>query len=297
VSQAYRFIDPHAIASISDLHLVARTIVDGFLFGEHGSVVPGAGIEFSQFRSYQPGDDLRRVDWKLYARSDRYYVRESDIETNVSVRFLLDASESMAHTEGGITKFDYARFLIASLSYLAVSQGDAVSLHSINEIDSTILPARQGRQHLHRLLHELEELKPSARFPEWNAIEQAMVALSRRELILVVSDMHERDEELTTLLVKLSHLGHEVMLLHLLGPDEIAFNHKGFVAFEDLETGKVVEVDAESARQAYQRQMQEHIGKLGKQLRDENITANLITTDQPLDFALRSYLTHRAHLR
>ncbi len=296
MSRAYRFIDPHTLASISDLHLVARTIVDGFLFGEHDSLVPGQGIEFSQYRSYQPGDDLRRVDWKLFGRSDRYYVRESDVETNISVRFILDTSQSMMHTENGINKFDYARFVTASLAYLAVSQGDAISLFAVNESESTLLPSRQGSQHLHRLLHNLEGLKPEGRFPGWAALEQTMVSLPHRELIVVVSDMHERSDELTTFLVKLSQLGHEVILLHLMGRSELEFDYNGHLAFEDLETGEVVEVDAGEAAQQYRRQLRDNIRVMEKRLQDERVVADILTIDQPLDFALRTYLTQRAQL-
>ena len=163
---AYRFIDPRILAAIADLPLLAKTVVEGFMLGVHQSQRPGAGQEFNQYRSYQPGDDLRRVDWKTYARSDRFYVRESEVETSIGVRFLLDASASMAHTDGAIVKFDYARFLVAALGYLAYQQGDMIGCHSLPENHASVLPSKRDHQQLHRFLHHLEKLEPGGAWPE-----------------------------------------------------------------------------------------------------------------------------------
>ncbi|MGH7455044.1 MAG: DUF58 domain-containing protein, partial [bacterium] len=197
---SYRFIAPHILAAISDLHLLAKTVVDGFMLGTNQSPFPGAGLEFSQYRSYQPGDDLRRVDWKMYARSDRYYVRESETETSITIRFVLDASASMAHEDGGVTKFDYARFLIASLGYLAHSQGEAIGLAIINEAPSLHLPPKRDHQQLHRFLHDLERAKPAGIWPNWATLEGTLTGSQKRELIVLVSDLHERKNEITAAL-------------------------------------------------------------------------------------------------
>src|SRR6185436_8854443 len=146
------FISPKTLAALRDLELAARTVVDGFMYGVHPSRLPGAGLEFSQYRSYQPGDDPRRVDWKLFARSDRYFVREAEIETSVTVRLLVDASESMAYEEDGVSKFDYVRFAAAALGMLAHRQGDAVGLWAIRDGKIEVTPPRRHHHQLHQLL-------------------------------------------------------------------------------------------------------------------------------------------------
>src|SRR5437868_8592845 len=143
-------LDPKVLMTIKDLSLVAKTVVDGFMIGLNKSTVKGPGLEFSQYRSYQPGDDLRWLDWKRYARSDRYYIRESEIETSISIRLLVDASNSMAHRDGAYTKLDYARLLAASLGWLAHTQGDSFGLYTFQEGDVFTLPSRKDSQHLAR---------------------------------------------------------------------------------------------------------------------------------------------------
>ncbi len=293
---SYRFIDPHILAAISDLHLLAKTVVDGFMLGANQSPIPGAGLEFSQYRSYQPGDDLRRVDWKMYARSDRYYVRESETETSITIRFVLDASASMAHEDGGVSKFDYARFLIASLAYLAHSQGEAIGLAIINEPANLHLPPKRDHQQLHRFLHELERAKPAGIWPNWATLEGTLTGSQKREMIVLVSDLHEHQNEITAALSKLRALKNEVLLFHLMSRNEMAFDYAGFFTFEDLETGKTVQVDAQQARSSYLKNLQHQLQATKQALREQNLAYELLTLDQPLDLALRKYLIQRTKL-
>lgn len=157
-------MDPKILMSMKDLVLAAKTTVDGFMAGIHKSNVKGAGMEFSQYRSYQAGDDLRSLDWKLFARSDRYYIRESEIETSISVRFLIDASASMNHIDSGISKIEYARYLAASLAYLASLQSDATGLYIFKEGSLFSLPSRRDHQHLSRIMYQLEKIEPAGKF-------------------------------------------------------------------------------------------------------------------------------------
>ena len=150
---ASRLLEPATLAGIKDLRLIARTLVEGYLTGLHLDPRPAAGVEFSQYRSYEPGDDLRRVDWRAYARSDRFLVRESEVERDVNVRFLLDASASMAHRDGPLTKFDYARMLVASLAYLVDRQGDRITFHAARDGDTIDLPPSRRHRALLHLLH------------------------------------------------------------------------------------------------------------------------------------------------
>jgi len=156
--------DHHILMAIKDLSLAARLTIDGFMAGINKSKVRGPGLEFSQYRSYQPGDDLRWLDWKRYARSDRYYIRESEVETSISVRLLVDASLSMEHTDGKFTKLDYARHLAAALGWLAHGQGDALGLYVFREGEVYALPARKDAQHLARYFHQLETIEPGGRW-------------------------------------------------------------------------------------------------------------------------------------
>jgi len=293
---AYRFIDPHILAAISDLQLLAKTVVDGFMLGAHQSPLSGVGLEFNQYRSYQPGDDLRRVDWKMYARSDRYYVREAEIETSITVRFLLDASASMAHTENGTCKLDYARFLVASLGYLAHQQGEAIGLEILTDTAPSQLAPKREPQQLHRFLHELERCEPRGAWPKLQQWQRFLETVQRREMIVVVSDLHEYDQEITAALSKLRARKNEVLLIQLLGRNEIDFHHEGYLTFEDLETGQTVQVDTVAARPRYVSALQSSLQQLKRDMHDQDLACELFTLDQPLDFALRRYLTQRLKL-
>lgn len=290
---SYQFIDPQILAAIANLQLIAKTVVDGFMLGSHQSPKPGVGLEFNQYRSYQPGDDLRRVDWKMYARSDRYFVRESEIETSIGINFVLDATASMSHVENQISKFDYARFLIASLAYLARSQGDAVGLMAVNGQSVSQLPPRRDHQHLHRFLHQLENIAPQGRWPDWQVLETIFTVTQKREVIVFVSDMYERESEIQKLLSVLSSYKNEVLLFHIMGNDELQFNYKGHLIFEDLETGETVQVHADKSREDYLHQLDEHLQKLQQSAHDQNIAYEQCVLNQPLDYALRNYLMHR----
>ena len=293
MSQAHRFIDPRTLAAIKDLALIARTVVDGFMYGGHQSRMAGAGLEFNQYRSYQPGDDLRRIDWKLYARSDRFYVRESEVETSVSVRFVLDASASMRHEEDGLSKFDYARFLAASLAYLASRQGDAVGLFALRDGHVAALEPQRGPQHLHRLIHALEALEAEGVWPSWEAVEQLFTVVTHRDLVVFVTDLHEQEDEIRTVLAKVQALRNEVLLFHVLGPRERDFSYEGVVELEELETGRVMQIDADRVRQGYREAVTRHLTETRQALQDLGIAYSLFTLDQPLDAALRTFLTRR----
>lgn len=293
---SYRFIDPRILSSISDLQLVAKTVVDGFMLGVHQSPKPGVGLEFNQYRSYQPGDDLRRIDWKMYARSDRYYVRESEVETSVNVKFVLDATASMAHEYRGLAKFDYARFLMASLGYLASGQGDAIGLNIISGGKLKHLPPRQDHQHLHRFLHELETISPQGSWPQWQELETIFSASQTRSIIVFVSDMHELQVEIQDMLRQLSSLKNEVLLFHLLGRDELEFAYEEPVTLEDLETGKSIQVDPARSKDSYLVRLNRRIASLRQASHDQHIAYELLSLDQSLDFALRNYLTQRLNM-
>ena len=294
---SYRFIDPKTLAALGDLALAARTVVDGFMYGVHHSRMPGAGLEFSQYRSYQPGDDLRRVDWKLFARSDRYFLRDAETDTSVTVRLVLDASASMAHQEAGLTKFDYARLLAAALAVLAHRQGDAVGLYALNDGDLHAVPPQRHHQHLHRLLHDLERLEPAGVWPTWERLERLFTAGGQRGITVLITDLHERLNEIRTVAAKLSALRHEVLVLHVIARAELEFGYHGTVTFEEIETGHRIAVDADAVRPAYLAALADELDDLRHSLEDRRVGYARFPLDQPLDLALRHYLTGRERRR
>ena len=290
----HKFIDPKVLATIKDLPLLAKTVVEGFLSGQNQSIRRGAGLEFSQYRSYQPGDDLRQLDWKMFARSDRYYIREAEVDTNITVRFIVDGSASMAHEdENGLTKMDYARFLVASLAYLATTQGDAVGLYVLHEQQLINLTPRSDNMHLQRFWHQLAEIKPSGRFPDTQTAANLFSGRRQKELTVFVTDLYEHEHEITDLLYKLGAQRHELLLCHLMSRNELDFKYEGTLTFEDLETGQTLQVGTAEQRKTYLAKLQEWLQKTEKAMRNRQITYNRFVTDEPLDKALRAFLKNR----
>jgi uncharacterized protein (DUF58 family) len=288
-----RLLDPKILMAIKDLALMAKTMVDGFLAGINKSSIKGPGLEFSQFRSYQPGDDLRWLDWKMYARSDRYYIRESEIETSISVKLLIDASGSMNHPEGAFTKIEFAKFLAASLAYLANLYGDAVGLNIFNDGNVYMLPSKQDHQHLARLFFQLENIRPGGKFTEPIKYKEIFTGSQKRELLIFITDFYQQDTEIFKLLDSLGTLKHEIIVFHLLAKNELELDYKGYSTLEDLETGETIRIDSGQPRKIYQVQVQEYLTALRLQLLDRKIFYRMIRMDQPLDQALRDFLNQR----
>jgi len=285
-------LDPKVLMTIKNLPLLAKTVIDGFMNGFNKSTVKGPGLEFSQYRSYQPGDDLRWLDWRMYARSDRYYIRESEVETSISVRFLIDASASMNHQDGTLSKIDYARFMAASLAYLANLQGDAVGLYVFQEGGLFSLASRPDPQHLQRLYHQLENIKPAGTFTQPIHYRELFAGTGRKELLVFITDMYQTDGEITKLLDALAALKHEIIVFQLMGQNELDFDFKGYAALEDLETGEVIQIGPQ-AKQRYQETLDTHLENIRMQLLGKHIVHRVVNTAQPLDDALRTFLVQR----
>lgn len=293
---ASRFLEPATLAGIKDLRLVARTVVEGYLSGLHLDPRPAAGVEFSQYRAYEPGDDPRRVDWRAYARSDRFLVRESETERDVNVRFLLDATASMGHRDGALTKFDYARMLVAALAYLVDRQGDRLILHAVRGGDAPGLPPARRQRRLLQLLHALESLEPAGRWPSWERLASRMVRSRARELVVVVSDLYEDGEEMRRALATLRALGHEVLVLQPVARNELEFSFQGDVVFEDLETGETVTGSTAAMRSDYLRRLAAHREGWRLHMLQLGIAHEALPLDTPLDQGLRSFLLRRGRL-
>lgn len=283
--------------AIKDLSLAAKMIIDGFMTGINKSIIKGPGMEFSQYRSYQPGDDLRWLDWKMYGRSDRYYIKESEVETSISVRFLIDASGSMNHEDSGFKKIDYARYLAASLAYLANLQGDATGLYVFNDGGLFSLTARQDFQHLARMFYQLETMKAGGKFTKPIHYKNIYSGSRKRELLIFITDLYEQNGEIFQLLDTLSALKNEILVFHVMGRNELDLDFKGYSALEDLETGETVKIDFKASKKTYQDKLEKHLTSLRMKMLDRQIYYRLITMDEPMDQVLRDFLNQRNKLR
>ena len=291
-----RLLDPKILMSIKDLQLAAKTTVDGFMSGINKSTIKGQGLEFSQYRSYQPGDDLRQLDWKMYARSDRYYIRESEVETSISVRFVIDASASMNHTDNGYTKIEYAKYLAASLAWLANLQADAIGLYVLQDGGLFSLASRRDYQHLTRFYYQLETITPAGKFTQPIHYKDIFTGTAKKELLIFITDLYEQDGEIFTLLDSLVSMKHEVIVFHLMGNNELEFDYKGYAALEDLETGRIVKINSMQKNETYREQMNNYLSATRMKLLNKNIFYRLLNMAQPLDQALRDFLNQRSKL-
>jgi uncharacterized protein (DUF58 family) len=289
-----RFLQPAVLATIGSLELLARTVVDGFVAGLHRSTEFGFSQEFAEYRAYTIGEDPRHVDWNLFARTDRMYLKRYRGETNSQVTILLDASNSMRFTSHGVSKMDYARFASAAILYLALHhQRDAAGLVVFDDVVREAVRPSTRHGQLHRLLSALERAEPKARTSYEQPLEQAQELLRRRGVVMVFSDFFEDPERIVQAIEPLRYHGSEVTLFHVLDPREIKPELKGSSILEDLETGQTMEVIPDYARNDYRRKMQAHLEAVEARTRASGMDYRLLVTDQPLDAALRAYLSLR----
>jgi uncharacterized protein (DUF58 family) len=290
-----RFLDPAALATISSLELVARTVVDGFVAGLHTSADLGFSQEFAEYRAYTAGDEPRSIDWNVFARSERMYIKRYKGETNSLVTTLLDASNSMRYASHAVSKMNYARFIAASLGYLAIrKQRDAAGLLVFDdEVRNYISPSTRHGQ-LARLLGGLELAEPRKRTSFVKPLEHIEGLLRRRGIIVLLSDFYEDPQRIISGLEPFSLRGNEVLLLHVLDPAEIEPRLRRASLLVDLETGARLEVSADYAVTEYRDRIQQHIGALREGAQRARMGYQLLLTDKPLDHALREYLTVRA---
>jgi uncharacterized protein (DUF58 family) len=288
-----RFLDPAVLASISGLDLVAKTVVQGFVAGLHRSPEHGFSQEFAEYRAYTPGDDLRYVDWNVFARTERCYLKRYRGETNTQLTVLLDASASMGFGSHSVNKLDYARFLAAALFYLANQQRDAAGLIVFDdELRNSVPPStRQGQ--LSRLLHGLEGAEPGARTDYAKPFAHLQDLLHRRGLVAVVSDFYAAPAAIIRTMEPLAFRGSELMLFHILDPEEIEPTLREPSLLVDMETDDSMEVSPEYTRTEYRHRINAHIEALRDAARRSGMDYFLLRTDRPLDLALREYLTVR----
>jgi len=287
-------LDPVVLTALSDLELVARVTVDGTLSGLHNSPFHGYSAEFSQYRHYRSGDDLKYVDWKLFARTDRLYTKQYRETTNLSAQVILDASRSMAFAGANrVSKMDYARLVAAALAYLTAGQGDAVGLLVYDEAIRQYLPSRTGQTHVRGLLAALRRTDASHGTAAAASLHRAIDLLSRRGLLIVISDLYEEGEAFESELRRAVRIGHEVAIFQVLTREELEFPYALDVELEDLESGRTLLSGAGTSAQ-YRREFADFLERWHARCARYRIDYTRIMTDQPLDAALRGYLLRRS---
>lgn len=279
------------LARISDLALLARTVVDGFMHGHHRSMRRGSSTDFAQHRSYQPGDDLRRIDWRLLGRTDRFYVKEFEADTNASVMFALDSSASMDYGSGKVTKYDYGRFLIASLAWLSQQQGDRVGLATFKGDIVDVVPP--SARHLQLILHTLGKSRATGAGTLAVPVQRLTHMTTRAGIMVLVTDCYESPAELGRSADALRMRGQDLIIFHVVDAAERDFPFTAAATFEDSESKTRIAVRPDDLRKRYLEQSREHHAAVAKRLAASGADYVRVDTDQPLDRALHAYLDRR----
>ena len=285
--------DPSSLAKYGRLTMVARTVVEGFLNGVHKSPYKGFSVEFAEHRQYYPGDEIRHIDWRAYGKTDRYYIKEYEEETNLKAYLLVDASGSMAYRGQHPSKFQYAQYIAASLSYLMLHQRDAVGLLLFDTDIQDRIPARTRRGQLSFILHMLDRARPGKGTDFAGTLRKTMQFLRRRGIVVLISDFYEAPDVVMQAVRGLQFGGNDLILFHILDPGELEFRVDGPVQLEDLETAERLEVVPESMAQQYGRLLQDHIQTLQHECRSSRIDYTMLDTSRPLDHALFTFLSAR----
>lgn len=292
-------LDPAALSKLGGVEFVARQVVEGFLMGLHRSPHRGFSAEFAELRAYQAGDDLRYIDWRMYGRSDRFYVKQFEEETNLRAYLLLDVSESMGWSSDPGTlpdKLWYAKQLAASLALVLLRQGDAVGMTAFHdEVVARVAP-RGGRRQWNELAHSLDVLSAVGSTSAEGALRDVAVRLRRRGLVVLLSDMLVAREETLTALKYLRHHGHEVLVFHIIDPGERELPAASEVRFFDPESGRELLVSVADVRNEYREAVDEALQEWRRELKPQGIDYEVVETDRPLGIALRAYLRKRERL-
>ena len=287
------FVDPKALMAVRSLELRARVVVEGFWNGLHRSPYHGFSVEFTEYRQYSPGDDTRYLDWRLYARSDRFYLKKFEDETNLRCYLLVDQSRSMTYGSLNYSKLDYARTLAATLAWFLNEQGDAVGLFTFAERVRDYLPARHRRGHLRQLMLALEREPAGMETNLGEPLRRAAELARKRGLIVLISDLLAPIDELESGFGRLTAAGHELVVFQVLDPREINFDFQSAMLFQDLESRQEIYLDPAAVRSEYQRRFQSHSQGVEAICRKLGFAFHRLATDQPLDLALHDFLRRR----
>ena len=287
-----QFMDPVVLARIGNLELVSRAVVDGFINGLHKAPYFGASVDFAEHRGYVPGDDVRRMDWRVWARTDRLYIKEYEAESNMNFSVLLDMSKSMDYGSGGITKFDYARILGACLTNLVHHQRDRVGFAAFDDDVVEFIPP--SAKHMETVLHLMDRLKPGKPGNLKTPLHKLSEHFGRRGIIVLISDFYEDPEAVLEAVAPLRFRGNDIIVFHILDKSELEFGFADASPFEDLETGEQMPVVPEAFREEYRSLVSAHIEGLRKSFSKVRVDYTMLDTSKPLDHALFYYLSGRS---
>jgi uncharacterized protein (DUF58 family) len=291
------YLTPSAIAKIGNLQLVARLVVEGATAGQHKSPDFGFNVEFSEHRRYMPGDELRHIDWKLFAKSDKHYIKLYEENTSLRSYVLLDRSASMGFGQGPLNKLDYGKYLAASILYLLLHQRDSVGLGTFSNSLGEIIHPSNKASHLHRMLEHLDGITPLGETKVHTVLKDLALSIKRRALIIVISDFFDDTEKVLEAVHNLRFLKHDVILLRTLAPEEIDFPYKEYSRFIDMENNEEVLFDARTLAHEYKKRMAEHIQQFRQKLHFNHVDTELFRTDQALEDVLAGFLQRRARRR
>jgi len=298
MAEDYRkYLRPEVLNTVEGLELKARLIVEGFLTGLHRSPFRGYSVEFAEHREYVPGDDIRHIDWKVYGKSDRFYIKQYEEETNLRAWIFLDVSESMVYGEGAMSKLEYARHVAAALAYLIVRQQDSVGLVLFDRKIRTLLPAAASPGHLRTLIHAIAEAEPEGDTALEEVVGLAAERIGRRGIVLVISDLLDRAESVLEAVRKLRHRNHDVVLFHLLDGDERTFPFERTTLFRGLERLPEVLLDPAALRTQYLRELDAFVKEIRRGCMADRADFVELDTRAPLDVALSTYLASRGTRR
>ncbi len=286
---------PEVLARIDNLELLARTVVEGFLNGLHRSIYLGLSLDFAEHRPYMPGDDIRRIDWRLFGRTDRHYIKLFEAETNANFVVLLDVSRSMGYGTHGVTKLDYARYLAACLTYFSRHQRDRVGLITFDSDIVDYIPA--SARNLDLCLHTLHRAVAGRPGQLSRPLLKATESLRRKGVVVLISDFYEETEEVIRAVRLLQSPGHDVLVFHLLDPAELEFPFEGASNFRDMESGELLPVIPARIREGYRRLLSAHTARLQDRFTAGRVDYAVLDTSRPLDQALFHYLLHREKRR
>ena len=291
-----RFLDPVVVSKLSTMELRARLVVEGFVTGLHRSPYKGFSVEFAEHRQYMPGDPLKHIDWKVYGKTDRFYVKQYEEETNLRGHVLLDASASMAYASDGLSKLEYGRYLAAALIYLMLKQQDSAGLLVFDEGVREFIPPRSSATQLHLLLSELDRAGPSSATDIGLVLNDLARRIKRRGLVILISDLLDDPSDVLPGLKHFRHRKHEVIVFHVLDPREVDFAFNMDATFRDMETGEVMTTEPFSIRGDYVGAVEEWQATLRRECAESRIDYVPVLTSTPYDRALFSYLEKRRRL-
>lgn len=289
-----KYLQPSTIAKLANIELKARLVVEGFITGLHRSPYHGFSVEFAEHRQYRNGDEIRHIDWKVFGRTDKYYVKQFEEETNLRSMIAVDASASMKFaSEGNISKFEYASYLAAALSYLLIKQRDAVGLTVYDTEIRTFVPASSRQSYIHNILRALDTTIPANQTGTAQALDLLAERIRRRGLVVIISDFFDDLKSVISALQHFRHKKHEVLVFQLLDPREIDFNFGRNAVFKDMEMGDEMTTQPYQIQKAYAQTMEEFISEIKKACRNANIDYNLINTSEPFDKAMKEFIAKR----